>query len=220
MNDNAQIILTADGSPTLYLPELDETYHSRHGAEQESRHVFVQKGLDAFQGEEPIRLLEVGMGTGLNVLLTSEWARKTGRNIKMTTLEPYPLKEELYTSLRYGSSEARTNDLRQIHQVEWEKNHQIDSSFELRKSQRKLLDFEGEETFNLVFYDAFGPRAQAEMWDLTHAQKLASLTSKGAILVTYCSQGQFRRNLKSVGFEVSKIDGPPGKREMVRAIKL
>jgi len=219
MSKDHQIITTADGSSSIYLPELDETYHSKHGAVQESMHVFVREGLEYVGSDQTLKLLEVGMGTGLNVLLSWDWAERNDCSITMKTLEPFPIPSDVARQLDFGGSPDWTEKLEAIHAAKWGEACRLSENFSLEKHKSKLLHFDDSESFDLVFYDAFGPKAQAEMWNEKHAAVLSQLTAAKGVLTTYCSQGQFRRNLMAVGFEVEKIAGPPGKWEMIRATK-
>ncbi len=226
-----QIMATEDGSFTLYVPELDETYHSFHGPAQESQHVYIDMGLRyqlAVQPIQPLQILEIGFGTGLNVLLTWQHMRNDHHRIDFTTLEPFPLDLSVIDQLAYvkkiarsTEEEAKMQELNQrLHMCEWEEPVAIDEWFHFTKWPLKFEDFKPQEyTYDLVYFDAFAPNKQAELWEIPVLEKLYSIMKPGAALVTYCAKGQFKRDLKMVGFDVDVLAGPPGKYQMVRAIK-
>lgn len=197
-------------------------YHSLHGAEQESNHVFIENGLKFAQNRfNSLQILEVGMGTGLNVALTQKH-KLNDRAIYYTTIEPYPLEQEILGSLKFSFSKTKTgqHDFDKIHRVSWNTWHEIKMGFHFYKSKLKLMEFEPKSKYNLIYYDAFGPAYQPEMWDIPMIRKLSDLADENSVLVTYCAQGAFRRNLEKCGFVVELLPGPPGKREMTRAVKL
>ena len=216
-----ELRLTADGSPTLYVPELDETYHSMHGSVQEARHVFIENGLRFVATEsKQVNILEVGFGTGLNALLTAQYAKENAIRVNYVGLEAYPVEEAIWKEINYHTdAEARTLHTKIMAHPFGETNS-IDLNFSLFKEAKLIQDWVADETFDLIYYDAFGPRAQAEMWELPIFEKLYSLLNVGGVLVTYCAQGQFKRHLKSLGMRVDSLHGPPGKREMTRGIKI
>lgn len=199
---------------------MDEHYHSVHGALQEALHVFIEMGLRKVASERTsVNLLEIGFGTGLNALLT---AIKTTVPIQYFGLEAYPVPIEMALEMDYPAllSEADVGQIfKQIHAVSWEEYQTIVPQFELKKVAKKLEEVQFKEQFDLIYYDAFGPRAQPEMWDSNFFQKIFEATNPGGILVTYCAKGQVRRDLISAGFKVERLPGPPGKREMLRATK-
>ncbi|GJM59749.1 tRNA (5-methylaminomethyl-2-thiouridine)(34)-methyltransferase MnmD [Persicobacter diffluens] len=221
-----KIIETEDGSHSLFLPDMNETYHSSHGAIQESRHVFIKMGLDYWASQSPegsLIILEIGFGTGLNALLAYEWAMKHRRNVEFITLEAYPLPEEITKALNYPAQMERadlSDTFQQMHQAEWGKEVHISEYFSLYKMEDKLETvIFPEKTLQVVFFDAFAPSKQEEMWAPELLQKCTQqLVSNGA-LVTYCAKGQLKRDLRSLGLTVESLEGPPGKKEMVRAIK-
>jgi tRNA U34 5-methylaminomethyl-2-thiouridine-forming methyltransferase MnmC len=209
---------TGDGSTTLFLPHLDETYHSRHGAVQESRHVFIAAGFHA-QPRTPLTILEVGFGTGLNALLTGTEAGLTSRLVHYITLETVPLPEAVFTQLDFPGTEEHSL-LRSLHEAPWETAAAITPFFTLHKMQSRVQDVKLEEnSIDLIYYDAFGPRAQPDMWTPEIFASLFRIIRPGGMWVSYCSKGQVRRDLESVGWVTEKLPGPPGKREMMRAKK-
>ncbi|RYD80706.1 MAG: SAM-dependent methyltransferase [Sphingobacteriales bacterium] len=218
---------TADGSHTLFHPELNETYHSVHGAIQESDHVFIKAGLDFFIPQNPnyaeINILEIGLGTGLNALLTYIESAKNALKINYTALEAFPVSEKIYSALNYNevlNLDESQSIFRQIHICDWDKKHQFSSNFSFKKIQTKLEEFTSDQQFNIIYFDAFAPQIQPELWTTAIFEKLYSMMHKNALLVTYCAKGQVRRNMQSAGFLVERLPGPPGKREMMRALKL
>jgi tRNA U34 5-methylaminomethyl-2-thiouridine-forming methyltransferase MnmC len=221
-----KLILTEDGSHSIEVPELGVTYHSIHGAIQESKHVFIEAGLYTVSNVRRtlniIRIFEVGFGTGLNVLLTIVETEKLNRKIYYETIELFPLNVEEARSLNYCRILHR-NDLQtsfeQLHICDWEREITITSKFGFKKTETNLLNFRTSETFDLIYFDAFAPNAQPELWTEKIFEKMFSILPPGGILVTYCSKGAVRRAMQSAGFKVEKIFGPPGKREMVRARK-
>lgn len=215
-----EIEVTADGSETIFIPEWKERYHSKNGALQESIYVYIQKGLE-FITKQKIKILEIGFGTGLNALLTLVY-QKPLSTICYTTLEPSPLPENIYNRLNYINLDIFKNYsevFTQLHELEEGTPLEVHNHFTFIKYFRKIQDFQTKEKYDLVYWDAFGPRVQPEMWSLELCQKMYDLLDLGGTVVTYCSQGQFKRNLKSAGFEVEVLPGPPFKREMTRAVK-
>lgn len=216
-----EVIKTSDGSQTLYLKDKDETYHSRHGAIQESRHVFIEAGLKPLieSGKKEISILEAGFGTGLNALLTFIEAEKSRTTINYTSLEAFPVSADIVSQLDYGNALNSEHVFRKMHSLTWNENHSISEFFSLKKIEGKLEDFNAEEKFDLIYFDAFSPRVQPELWTEEIFKKMYALAAPGAILVTYCSKGDVRRAMIAAGFTVEKLPGPPGKREMLRAGK-
>lgn len=216
-----QIAKTADGSTTIFIPEMEENYHSHHGAIQEAEHVFIQHGLEYVQ-KDPIRIFELGYGTGLNALLTYKRAKELSRSVMYFGLEAFPVESELIAELNYVSQIDPTLEhiFAEMHAVAWNTKHHL-GEFQLTKVDQKIQDFDtsGKE-FDVIYFDAFGPRAQDEMWQLPVLEKMAKMLPLGGVLVTYCAQGQFKRYLKSLGFDIERLPGPPGKREMTRATKV
>lgn len=213
-----KIINTQNGDKTLFVPSMDETYHSRNGAISESDHVFIKEGLYRTSG--PIHILEIGFGTGLNALLTAIESEKEQRIITYHTLEPYPVPDELIEQLDYGELTQNVDLFRQLHHAKWETEELISSTFIFLKSTQKIEDISLKETFyNLVFFDAFAPKKQPEMWTIDVFEKLIRSLKKGGVLVTYSAAGQLKRDLKTVGFTLLHPPGANGKREMTVAIK-
>jgi len=211
---------TGDGSFTLSLEGLNEQYHSKHGALQEAIHVFIEAGLQEFsERKEGVRILEVGFGTGLNTWLSFRHAASHKLPIHYIGLEPFPLDWSLVEALSYTEVPGEVELLQQLHACSWNEWHEITPLCSLKKVEKKLEDWEGEGVVDLVYYDAFGPRAQGEMWEKEVLQKTAAMLAPGGVFVTYCAKGSLKRDLRDAGLEVESLPGPPGKREMVRARK-
>lgn len=217
-----KIIETSDGSQSLYHEELNETYHSTHGALTESEHVFIKHGLDYLksQGRNKVNILEVGFGTGLNALLTQGYTSlHTGLTVDYVTLEPLPLKKDLIAELKYHElleDQVSKEDFLQLHTREWEQEYELNGGLTFTKHLTTLQEFNSDKQFDLVFYDAFAPSKQAEMWDFEVLRNLINKMASGGVLVTYCARGQFKRDLAALNMSVETLPGPPGKKEMVR----
>lgn len=215
---------TDDGSATLFVPELNEHYHSTKGAHTESQHIFVDMGLKVSSAPSP-RILEIGFGTGLNAWLTLEEAERSGRNVHYTGVELYPLQWDMVEQLGYvgKKDEPTAMDLfRQIHTSIWEKDIPLTPHFTLRKVQADIHHFceFSQERADVIYFDAFAPEKQPEMWTEELFHRLYVLLNEGGLLTTYCAKGIVRRMLQAAGFTVERIPGPPGgKREILRAWK-
>ncbi|MEQ8470155.1 MAG: tRNA (5-methylaminomethyl-2-thiouridine)(34)-methyltransferase MnmD [Marinoscillum sp.] len=221
-NHKLKLITTQDGSHSLLREDMNETYHSFHGALGESKYVFIEQGLEYLVETKKlteISVLEVGFGTGLNAYLSAICAQNHQVKINYHTLEPYPVPEELYARFNFAETDKLKALLQQLHQVEWGQPIQVSSFFNFQKYQVTLEEFESKELFDVIFFDAFAPSKQAEVWQLSNIQKCFDSLNKEGILTTYCAQGQFKRNLKSAGFEIETLKGAQGKKEMVRGIK-
>jgi tRNA U34 5-methylaminomethyl-2-thiouridine-forming methyltransferase MnmC len=218
-----QVVLTKDGSHTIYLPELKESFHSKNGAISESRHVFIDAGLNA-RRLNSMNVFEMGFGTGLNALLTWIECKKKGRKVNYHTVEINPLKDEIFRKLNYEEildlSQEERQVFRLMHNAPWGKDTLMDDHFSLCKFQVSLLDFDFTEKYDLIYFDAFSPEKQPDIWTYEIFKKLFAATNPGAVLTTYCAKGKVKRILKDVGFEIEMLPGPPGKREMIRAIKM
>lgn len=213
-----EIRQTADGSNTLYLPELDETYHSSHGAVQEAMHVFIEHGL-TYVGKEKksISVFEMGFGTGLNALLTAQWSEKHSCSLRYIGIELHPIPKDIWGQMDYVQEEEER--YAKIMSAAWGDYQEIHPKFHLKKIKEDVLALQLSEKVDLIYFDAFGPRAQSEMWELPVLTKMYELLHPGGVFVTYCAQGQMKRNLTALGFTLESLPGPPGKREMTRAIK-
>jgi len=225
-----EIISTKDGSKTIHIPEWNEQYHSTHGAIQEAKHVYLNEGLAFFfltsegfnNTTKTVSILEIGFGTGLNAFLTLAEAEKQQININYVGIEGFPvnpleLKQLNYTeAITFKNSKKYFHDL---HDCNWESRCKISNYFSLEKQQKQFKAIADLERFNIIYFDAFGPRVQPELWTETIFTKMYKALKPKGVLVTYCAQGNARRAMSSVGFTVTKIDGPPGKRHMLRAVK-
>lgn len=220
---------TDDGSATLFVPELDEHYHSTKGARTESQHIFIDMGLKASTATSP-RVLEIGFGTGLNAWLTLKEAESSCREVHYTGLELYPLAWEMVEQLGYIPSSEQQHDaelFKQLHTAPWEKEIRLTPHFTLLKQETdaNLLKAETDinklSSFDVIYFDAFAPEKQPEMWSQELFNRLYVLLNKDGILTTYCAKGIIRRMLQAAGFFVERLPGPPGgKREILRARKL
>ncbi|MDX9811910.1 MAG: tRNA (5-methylaminomethyl-2-thiouridine)(34)-methyltransferase MnmD [Bacteroidales bacterium] len=215
-----RIVKTADGSDTIFVPELDEHYHSVYGAINESEHIFIKAGLDQCKAD-PLRIFEAGFGTGLNAFLTLLHSEGSGKKIQYTSIEKYPLDPAIVKSLNYPllSGDAGSNFFNAIHEAPWEKQFNITGDFSLLKIKADLTDYIPDGAYDLIYFDAFGPGKQPEMWTPQIFDTIASVTVKDGIFVTYSARGEVKRNLIRTGFKVSLLPGPPGKRQFIRAVK-
>lgn len=221
--DTPNIILeeTLDGSHTLFVPALDEHYHSVNGALQESMHVFIDAGLKNTTAND-LQILEIGFGTGLNAFLTFLEGEKLQKRVHFTSLELYPLEADIYNQLNYGKIIAaeKADIFLKIHQIQWETFGEVGPQFYLQKKKADLCQYDfGGEMYDLIYFDAFAPDKQPEMWNPDIFQKLFAHTNQGGILTTYCAKGVVRRAMQAAGYTVERLQGPPGKREMLRATK-
>jgi len=220
-----QLIVTADGSHTFALKGIEEHYHSVFGALQESRHVYIENGLKKIlEYQDSAKVLEIGFGTGLNALLTFMEGQALNASIIYHTLEPYPLNSQEYSTLNYpqllGGKDTDQVFLK-LHESPWNKETAISKGFLFRKLPVPLLDAKlSSGYYDLVYYDAFGPEVQPEMWEMAMFKKMHAALRTGGVLTTYCSKGGVRRGLKQTGFYVSKMPGPAGKRDITYAQKL
>ena len=223
-----EIITTGDGSKTIHIPEWNEQYHSKHGAIQEARHVFLQTGLQHYvnthvrNSDTPISILEIGFGTGLNALLTFYKARELKKVVQYVGIEAFPVVSEEATEMEYAS-QLRDADAKTIyeslHTAPWGNPTLISQEFELTKRVQRFEDIIDTNSFDLIYFDAFGPRVQPELWTEAIFLKMYNALRPKGVLTTYCAQGAARRAMQAAGFEVERLPGPPGKREMLRATK-
>lgn len=216
-----EIIQTSDGSTTIHLPDWNESYHSKHGAIQEAKHVFIKNGLSLFEGK-PVSILEIGFGTGLNTFITFLEAKKVHQKIDYVGVEAYPISSEEVLRMNYVSELDATADstvFEKMHQCAWEEKIPISENFDLTKRKQFFNEIEDENRFDLIYFDAFGYRVQPELWSTEIFQKMFNALKSDGILVTYAARGVVKRSMIEVGFTVEKLAGPPGKREMFRASK-
>lgn len=217
-----EIIETKDGSHTLLNTELQETYHSTHGAMQESKHVFIRHGMEhaLASGKKELSVFEVGFGTGLNAWLTLRHGMTLPVKIKYTTVESFPLVESVWSGLNYADNSDAIEIFKKLHRCEWNNPVSIQPDFEIHKINSTIQEFRVRtDAFDVIYFDAFAPNKQPEMWEPFVLDKIVSSMRSGAIFVTYCAKGQVKRNLKNLGLTVETLPGPPGKREMTRAVK-
>lgn len=221
------IITTADGSKTIQIEEWNEHYHSVHGAIQEAKHVFLKHGFQfCLKGvtdlAHRLSILEIGFGTGLNAFLTLLEAETLKRHIQYTGIEAYPVLAEEIHQLNYIqqlSAELYSEAFLAFHECAWEQEIEISPYFQLTKQQKDFNQIDFREAFHLIYFDAFGPRVQPELWTESLFLKLFNALKPSGVLVTYSAKGSVRRAMQSAGFMVEKLQGPPGKREMLRAIR-
>lgn len=223
-----EIIITSDGSSTIHLPDWNEQYHSKHGAIQEAYHVFIKKGFEFYlnevqsDNEKNLAILEIGFGTGLNTFITFLEGLKVNIQIDYVGVEAYPVAEEEIMLLNYVKElDAQDKEVvfNTIHNVSWEEKHMITNQFSLTKRKQFFQDIVDNDVFNLIYFDAFGARNQPELWTEEIFAKMFKALRLNGVLVTYSAKGSVRRALQTVGFEVERLEGPPGKREMLRATK-
>ncbi|MFK5879606.1 MAG: tRNA (5-methylaminomethyl-2-thiouridine)(34)-methyltransferase MnmD [Flavobacteriaceae bacterium] len=216
-----EIIITSDGSTTIHIPEWNEQYHSKHGAIQEAYHVFIKNGLDLFK-DQKISVLEIGFGTGLNSFITFIEAEKRDLKVDYVGVEKFPISEEELNQLNYVSElKAAEFDFifKKMHSNTWGEKYFLSDNFSLKKRQQDFKDIDDDETFDLIYFDAFGARVQPELWTVSIFNKMYNALKVNGVLVTYAAKGSVRRAMIEVGFKVEKLAGPPGKREMLRAKK-
>lgn len=216
-----KIIRTSDGSKTIHIVDWDEQYHSKHGAIQEAYHVFIKSGLSLFK-DTSVAILEIGFGTGLNCLITLLEAEDRGLNIEYTGVEAYPVTSKELQELNYISelgADGFALQFAKMHDSAWEKRFALANYFSLHKQQKDFMQIDDTAAYNLIYFDAFGARVQPELWTEAIFLKMFKALKPNGVLVTYAAKGSVRRAMQAVGFEVERLPGPPGKREMLRATK-
>jgi len=217
-----EIIQTKDGSTSILLPDWNETYHSKFGAIQEAKHVFIKNGLTLFEGKY-VSILEIGFGTGLNAFITYLEAKNANQNIDYTGVEAYPVSEEDALKMNYVSElEAKSYEeiFLKMHQSDWNEKVILDPNFTLEKQNKKFQEIADENKYDLIYFDAFGFRVQPELWSLEIFQIMFKALKPNGVLVTYACRSSIKNAMKESGFIVEKLNGPPGKREMLRARKV
>lgn len=217
--DHLRVIDTGDGSHSLLHTTLQETYHSVHGAVQEAQYVFVEQGLRVADPGKQIRILEIGFGTGLNALMTLLESNRRRLRVVYESWEKYPLPENLWKQLNYGEVLKSQRAFEAVNEAAWENKASLTSDFQLLKKRMDLLKSPIDGAFDLIYYDAFAPSRQPEMWTLDVLKKVTDALAPGGSWVTYCAKGQVKRDLVSLGLTVEALPGPPGKKEMTRAKK-
>ena len=215
-----EIIQTKDGSTTFYLPELNETYHSKNGAIQEAYHVFIKNGFSLFEGK-PISILEIGFGTGLNAFITNLESQNNNQTVDYVGVEAYPITQEEALTMNYANQidASKTEVFQKIHQIDWEIPIQVNTTFQLTKRKQLFQDIVDIEVFDLIYFDAFGYDVQPELWSDKIFEKMFIALKSGGVLVTYACRSVIKNSMISAGFKIEKLPGAPGKREMLRASK-
>jgi tRNA U34 5-methylaminomethyl-2-thiouridine-forming methyltransferase MnmC len=216
-----QIITTSDGSHSLINTDLQETYHSVHGAIQESKHVFINAGFTFWADRNPgkkVRILEMGFGTGLNALLTLLECGRTATSVHYESWEMLPLELPVVRQLNYGSVLDSPREFLKLHEVPWEQPSLISPGFTLHKHEGDIQHVSwSDASFDIIFYDAFAPGKQPYLWSTDLLRKITNTLVPGGVWVTYCAKGQVKRDLRSFGLTVETLPGAPGKKEMIRA---
>ena len=216
-----EIIQTSDGSTTIHIKEWDECYHSKHGAIQEAKHVFIKNGLALFTNKS-VSILEIGFGTGLNTFITYLESKKMGQNIQYVGVEAYPISADELVAMNYVAELDALESkavFDKMHQAVWEEKVSISEIFSLTKRKQFFEEIDDLEQFDLIYFDAFGYRVQPELWSTAIFKRMFNALKTNGILVTYAARGVIKRSMIEVGFTVEKLAGPPGKREMFRARK-
>ncbi|MDR2037375.1 MAG: tRNA (5-methylaminomethyl-2-thiouridine)(34)-methyltransferase MnmD [Bacteroidales bacterium] len=206
------VITTEDGSKTIYSGQFGEHYHSTYGAVNESNHVFIEAGY-LFTEKNPVSVLEIGFGTGLNAFLTLQQAEKLNRPTYYEAIELYPVEGSIMKNI------STDETFLQLHASEWDQAIKITDHFILNKRKGDLTDIAFSNNFDVIYFDAFSPEVQPEMWTTDIFSKLYSITHSKGVLTTYCAKGAVRRNLQSIGYAVERLPGPKGKREILRGRK-
>lgn len=223
-NQAYEIITTGDGSDSVKIKNSEITFHSSHGAVQESRHIFIERGLHYVVQQNPglkkLKIFEVGFGTGLNALLTAIEAPKLRTSIEYHSIDFYPLPDSLFFKLNYSEILNEFELYKTITQTPWNQLVFITAFFKLKKNVGDLTALQMNEKFDVIYFDAFAPNDQPELWTEEIFTKLFNSLNDGGILVTYCSKTVVQSAMKNAGFQIEKIPGPPGKREILRAVKL
>lgn len=217
-----EIIQTLDGSTTIQIKEWDECYHSKHGAIQEAKHVFIKNGLSLFENQK-ISILEIGFGTGLNAFITLLEAKKMQQTIDYVGVEAYPISVDEVLMMNYVSELNATEEsvlFDRMHESNWDEQIVLNNDFLLTKRKQFFEEIDDIDTFDLIYFDAFGYRVQPELWSTEIFEKMYKSLKVNGVLVTYAARGVVKRSMIEVGFTVEKLAGPPGKREMFRARKV
>lgn len=217
-----EVVITSDGSTSIFLPDWNESYHSKHGAIQEALHVFIENGFNA-TSQSPLHILEIGFGTGLNSFLTLQEAIKQKRIVNYTGVDAYPVSQDILKALNYPQMISMNESLHYfeaLHQTPWEGFQEIHPLFHLYKHKQLFSEINDLNSFDLIYFDAFGFRVQPELWNEEIFYKMFRALKNQGVLVTYACRTPIRKAMEAVGFKTEKLPGPPGKREMLRAVKL
>ncbi len=224
MSQPLSFAVTSDGSKTLFNSQIGEHYHSRHGALQESKHVFLEAGLKYFLKGGPTRvdILEVGFGTGLNFLVSAEYCNLEKINLNYTGIEAFPLSTELIYNTEYDTylKPELWQDFTATYESALKQSVRLGEFCELQVASTTLLEFESEQLFDVLYFDAFAAVHQPEMWTQEALRYVSKFLRPGGVFVTYAITGNLKRTMKSLGYSIEKVPGAPGKREMLRALKL
>jgi len=216
-----EIIVTSDGSTSIHLPDWEESYHSKHGAIQEAKHVFIKNGLSFFKGQS-VSILEIGFGTGLNAFITFLESQLLNQMVDYVGVEGFPISSQEVLQMNYVN-QLNATDFKAVfelfHLCKWEENVTISNHFRLTKRNQLFNEIDDINQFDLIYFDAFGYRVQPELWSLEIFTKMYTALKSGGILVTYACRSPIKRAMIQAGFEIEKLDGPPGKREMLRGRK-
>lgn len=216
---NNKIILTNDGSHSLFNTQVNESYHSKHGAIVEAEHVFIKNGFSTVD-KNKLNILEVGFGTGLNTLLTYQKAIQKSIEVNYHAIELHPIDKIYYSKLNFTDLiGVEQENLQDLHDCKWEKNIQLNPYFTLIKNHTSVEKYNTDIRFDIIYFDAFSPDKQPEIWNKVIFKKMHSFLKDDGFLITYCAKGIVKRTMKSIGFEIIVLDGPPGKRQMTRGNK-
>lgn len=216
-----EVIITSDGSTSIHLPDWGESYHSKHGAIQEAYHVFIKNGLFLCK-EESVSVLEIGFGTGLNAFITLLESEKTNQNIDYVGVEGFPISTEEISQMNYASQlnvGSYVDFFKQLHATSWEDKHLISSHFQLTKRNQLFTEITDKNQFDVIYFDAFGYRVQPELWSTEIFLKMYNALNINGLIVTYACRGPIKKAMIEAGFQIEKLAGPPGKREMLRGFK-
>lgn len=221
IEDNIEVLITEDGSSSLKRKDLGEGYHSTFGAIAEGVHIFINAGLRNIEKHSLINILEIGFGTGLNAILTLDYSNKENQNIYYETIEKYPLSKEIISQLNYGKVLSLEEEFLNIHSVSWNENAEINNLFSIHKIDKPAENLNYKANFfDIIYFDAFAPQFEENLWQQEMFAKLYYSLKEGGLLVTYCCKGDVKRALKASGFQIEKLPGPKGKREILRAKKI
>ena len=222
---DVSVIQSGDGSDSVFSSLFNSSYHSRYGAVTESKCIFIDAGLDYFiktrtpETTQIIKIFEMGFGTGLNAFLTYIYAFQRHIIVSYTTVEAYPLPIELVDTLNYSELMGFKDVFKSLHKSLWNHEISLNEHFKFTKIFSTLETYEVNENFDIIYFDAFGPQSQPELWSDDVLNKMYRMLVSGGILTSFCAKGSFKRSLKSAGFTVESMPGPPGKREITRAMK-
>lgn len=216
-----EIIVTSDGSTSIHLPDWEESYHSKHGAIQEAKHVFIKNGLSLFKGQS-VSILEIGFGTGLNAFITFLESQLLNQKVDYVGVEGFPISSQEVLQMNYVN-QLNATDFKAVfelfHLCKWEENVTISNHFRLTKRNQLFNEIDDINQFDLIYFDAFGFRVQPELWSVEIFTRMYTSLKSGGILVTYACRGPIKRAMIETGFQIEKLTGPPGKREMLRGRK-